>query len=118
MKLSIQDIALAFSGGKFDKVYPFLTEETQWNIVGENILQGKAAITQFCERTAAYFSEVVTVFTMSNLVVGENHVAIDGEAEFITKDGKRSKIQSCDVYRFESGMLQQINSYCIRAKKL
>ena len=114
MKTSIQDIALAFSGGKFDQVYPFLTERTQWNIVGENIYQGKAAIMEFCERTAAYFSEVITVFTLGNLVVGENSVAIDGTAEFIGSDGKHSHISSCDVYRFEDGMLLQINSYCIR----
>ena len=116
MKPAIQELALAFSGGKFAIVYPFLTDNTEWNIVGENILQGKDAIIKFCDETAKYFSGVTTDFKMSNLVVGDNSVAIDGTAEFVNAEGKKSSISSCDVYRFENEKLVQINSYCIRLK--
>ncbi len=108
-----KQIAEAFSGGQFEFAYPYLADDIQWNIVGDKILKGKDAIIKFCDQTAKYFSEVTTKFTMSNLVVGDNCVAIDGTAEFINKENKSSKVFSCDVYCFENGKLKEVTSYCI-----
>lgn len=113
-----QEIAEAFSAGKFQITFPFLADNIEWNIVGENLLQGKESVMQYGDQTAKYFTEVTTEFTMDNLVVGNNCVAIDGTAVFTKKDGGKNYISSCDVYRFEGGMLKQINSYCISTKKI
>jgi hypothetical protein len=117
MKPTIKEIALAFSGGKFEIAYPFLTDDTQWHIIGEKTLKGKDDIIKFCDQTAKYFSEVTTDFQMSNLVVGDDSVAIDGTATFLNKDNKKTFVSSCDVYRFEHDKLAQINSYCITGGK-
>jgi hypothetical protein len=113
MEPTIKEIALAFSGGNFEIAYPFLTDDTQWQIIGEKTLKGKDNIIKFCDQTAKYFSEVTTDFQMSNLVVGDDSVAIDGTATFLNKENKKTFISSCDVYRFDNGELVQINSYCI-----
>lgn len=112
-----QQIAEAFSAGKFQMTFPFLEDDIEWNIVGENLLKGKEAVMQFCDQTAKYFTEVTTNFTMGHLVVGDNCVAIDGKAVFTKKDGCQNFISSCDVYCFKEGKLIQINSYCISTEK-
>ncbi len=116
--MSNQEIAEAFSAGKFEITFPYLADNIEWNIVGENLLQGKENVTQYCNQTAKYFTEVTTEFRMDNLVVDNNCVAIDGTAIFTKKEGGQNYISSCDVYRFVGGKLRQINSYCISTKKL
>lgn len=113
-----QEIAEAFSAGRFQITFPYLADDIAWNIVGENLLQGKENVMQYCNQTAKYFTEVTTDFKMDNLVVGDNCIAIDGTAIFTKKDGGQNYISSCDVYRFNAGKLSQINSYCISTKKL
>ncbi len=117
MKQIIKEIALQFSSGKFENCYSYMTEKTQWNIIGEKILQGKENIIKFCAETAKYFSEVTTDFQISNIVAGESCVAIDGTAVFTNKDNKKTFVSSCDVYRFENDKLIQINFYCITTNK-
>ena len=113
-----QEIAEAFSTGKFQLTFSYLADNIEWNIVGENLLQGKENVMLYCNQTAKYFTEVTTEFKMDNLIVGGDCVAIDGTAVFTKKDGGQNYISSCDVYRFESGKLKQINSYCISTTKL
>lgn len=117
MQPTIKEIAIAFSGGQFETTYPHISDDVKWNIVGDKILIGKTDVMKFCDQTAKYFSEVTTKFNMSNLVLGDNCVAIDGTAEFINKDNKITFVSSCDIYRFDDGKLKQINSYCITVKK-
>jgi SnoaL-like domain len=106
-------IAEAFSGGKFEFAYPYLSDDIKWNIVGDKILSGKNDLIKFCDQTAEYFLTVTTRFNMSNVIVGDNTVAINGTAEFINKENKKTVVASCDVYIFENGKLKEVTSYCI-----
>ncbi len=118
MNLTIQQIAESFSGGQFDKVYQYLTDNIIWNVVGENSFTGKQAVIDNCEQVASYFKAVTTNFTTENIIVDNNRVAINGTAEFV-KNGKRvSYVWACDVYEFnDQKELEKITSYCIQEKK-
>jgi len=108
-----KDIAHAFSMGNFTITYDFLQEDIQWNIVGDKFLNGKAAVIDFCDKTAAYFTQVKTIFTLNNSITEDNCIAINGTAQFITKENSITNMASCDVYVFKEGKLKEITSYCI-----
>ena len=112
-----KEIALSFSGGKFDKCLDYLTVLTIWDTPGEQYLKGKKDIEIFCKKITAYFDSVTTDFKQLNLIENENSIAINGTAEFI-RDGKRvSFVSSCDVYKFdENKNIISIHSYCITEK--
>lgn len=117
MQLTNKQICKAFSNGNFKFCYPFLAEDVEWNVVGDKLVKGKAAVVEFCNNTVAYFSSVTTEFTMSNLIGSNNSFAIDGTAQFINKENKITNVSSCDVYRFKNGLLKNITSYCIITNK-
>jgi hypothetical protein len=118
MSLTIQQIAMAFSGGQFETVYPYLSGNIQWRVVGEDSFAGKEAVIQQCENIAAYFKTVTTSFTTGNIISDKNKVVIDGTAEFI-KDGSRvAFVWACDVYEFTAdNKIEKITSYCIQEKQ-
>ena len=113
MQPTNKEISEAFSNGNFKFTYAHLADDIQWNIAGDKILKGKAAVVEFCNKTAAYFSEVTTRFSMNNMIADNDCIAIDGTAHFINKENKSTHVSSCDVYRFKGGKLQEITSYCI-----
>lgn len=115
--MSIEQIALHFSTGQFGKVYAYFSEHINWNIIGENCLQGKKAVMEYCEQVSAYFKTVETDFKTTSIINENNKVAIEGSAEFI-KDGQTvAFVWACDVYEFtEDNKLKKINSYCIPKK--
>ena len=113
MQPTITALSREFSGGNFKFAYNFLTDDIEWNIVGDKILKGKADVIEFCNTTARYFAEVSTKFVLINLICDGERVAIDGTAEFINKENKFIQISSCDVYQFENNCIKSITSYCI-----
>lgn len=117
MNPSDKQIAEEFSKGNFEFAYNYLAQDIQWNIVGDNLLTGKDQVIEFCNKTAEYFKEVTTKFSTSNIIAESNLVTINGTAVFINKENKRTDVSSCDVYRFEDGMLKEITSYCIVTSK-
>jgi ketosteroid isomerase-like protein len=110
---SEKQIAEEFSKGNFEFAYNYFAQDIQWNIVGDKLLTGRDDVIDFCNKTALYFKEVTTEFNVSNIIVDNNLVAINGTAVFINEENKRTEVSSCDVYRFEDGKLKEITSYCI-----
>lgn len=113
-KYSKKEIAEAFSTGNFELAFPYLSEKISWNVIGENVFQGKSPVIDNCEKTAEYFKSVQTDFKTEDIIVSDNKVVIRGTGEFF-KDGKRVNIIiACDVYEFDDNHeLETIYSYCI-----
>ncbi|MDF2455126.1 MAG: hypothetical protein K0R51_1119 [Cytophagaceae bacterium] len=111
------EIAQAFSGGKFEKCFDYLTDQTIWNTPGEQYLKGKDEIIPFCKKVTAYFESVTTDFKPLHLIEGDCCVAINGTAEFIREGKYVSIVSSCDVYEFtDQNEIVSIYSYCITEK--
>jgi hypothetical protein len=111
-----KEIALAFSTGKFEPCFTHLAENITWYIAGEKKLSGIDAIIEFCKETAAYFASVETKFTIHQMQEDGGKIAVTENAVFMKNGIKVSKVESCDVYCFDSGILVEITSYCISLK--
>lgn len=110
-------IATAFSSGKFEIAYPHFAENAVWTIVGESEYIGKHAIVAQCDKVGNYFKTVSTSFSLQQIIVEGNHVAINGTAEFSENNNRLSFVYACDVYAFdENNLITQITSYCISQK--
>ena len=112
------EIANAFSNGNFEICFDYLTENTTWNTPGEQFLNNKIEIEDFCRKIKSYFDSITTDFQQFNLIENENCIAINGIAEFL-RDGKRiNLVSSCDVYEFNAdNKIISITSYCIPETK-
>ncbi|MBX3044252.1 MAG: nuclear transport factor 2 family protein [Candidatus Kapabacteria bacterium] len=110
-----KEIAEAFSNGNFELTYPYLSENVQWTVVGEDYFNGKKAVIDNCRQVARYFNSVTTNFITVNVIADNNRVAVSGTAEFI-RDGKTVNfISACDIYEFNcNNELTTITSYCIQ----
>lgn len=112
-----KEIAEAFSNGKFELTYKYLSDKVKWIVVGENSFEGKKAVVDNCEQTANYFKSVTTNFVTQNVIVDGNRVAINGTAEFIRAGKRVAFVSACDVYEFnDNNELESITSYCIQDK--
>ncbi len=114
MEYSKIEIAALFSIGKFENVIAYLNDVIVWNIIGEQILEGKKAVKENCEQTGAYFKSVQTDFKTDDIIASGDKVIVTGTAEF-KRDGKRiSFVSACDIYEFnENSEIVRITSYCI-----
>ena len=116
--MTTKEIAEAFSTGNFDLTFPYLADNIQWTVIGDNFTEGKQAVIDQCNQIANYFKSLTTDFKLINTITDKDRVAINGTAEFI-RDGKRVNfVFSCDVYEFnDNKILQTITSYCIADNK-
>jgi hypothetical protein len=117
MEITINQIAEDFSKHRFEKTFPFITDNIQWNMVGGEVILGKEKVIETCEQSLSYLNTVTTNFTNFLLLNFENHIIVESIAEYIDQDKNISKIASCDIYKFEKGLLTEITSYCIELDK-
>ena len=112
-----KEIALAFSLGKFEKVYPYFSDEIIWEIVGEKRLKGKSEVISNCEQIARYFASVESMFKENQIILSKNKVIITGTPEFRKNNELLDAISACDLYAFdEQQKIEKITSYCISTK--
>ena len=112
-----KEIAMAFSHGKFEDIYTFLSDDVVWTIVEEETFSGKAAVVENCKNVEHYFQSVTTIFTTEQVLEDAQKVAISGTAEFIKDGTRRAFVSACDLYEFNSkNELISITSYCISRK--
>jgi len=104
-------ICKEFSKGNFANVYPHFNEYIEWNIVGNQVVKGKASVIDFCTNMLAEMTG--SVLTNDNTVEAENQIVIQGKCVYFDADGKESIVQYCDIYWFEKEKLKHITSYCI-----
>jgi hypothetical protein len=118
MSFSIKKIAKEFSTGNFDSTFQYLSDNVQWNIIGQNFFQGKTDVILNCKNTAQYFKSVKTNFLVEDILTHKNKVVVIGTAEFL-RDGERLDfVYATDIYEFnEDKMINKISSYCISEKK-
>ena len=111
MRPTITEIADAFSRHRFEETYPYMLDDIDWALVGENQITGKDNVVRVCEESANELTNVRTTFSKFRVITGEDCVVIDSRAEYIDSDNAISNVASCDIYDFISGNLAGITSY-------
>ena len=112
MDLDNRAIAEAFSGHKFEDTFPHLSNDVEWDIVGDRHPAGREAVMAVCRESAEYLGGVKTNFKRFNVIDAQDKVVIDSLADYSGEDGV-STVASCDVYEFADGKVVRITSYNI-----
>ena len=112
--LSRQVIAQAFSTGKFEITFPYLSESVRWKIIGESQKNGKPEMVSSCQQTFEYFNLVKTSFITKDVISNNNKVVFIGSGEIIKKVERIHLISACDVYESnDENFVESISSYGI-----
>lgn len=82
MSLSIIQIAEAFSRHEFEKTYPYRRDTVEWNLVGNQQINGYENVIQSCGQSTDYLADIITTFSQFTVIVGDTQVVIDSLAEY------------------------------------
>ncbi|MFD2571744.1 hypothetical protein ACFSUS_13950 [Spirosoma soli] len=113
MRLTIEQIAEAFSRHEFSRTYPYLLDTIQWNLVGNDSIVGKERVIEACEQSATYLKTVDVTFRKFFVVPSDNCVVIDSIAAYVDVNQHVTQVASCDLYLFADGKMTGITSYTI-----
>lgn len=106
-------LAEAFSRHRFAETYPQLADDIRWVLVGGPTLAGRQAVVDACEDSARQLATTTNRFTAFRTVGAGDTVLVDSTGEYISADGHRSVVASCDLYDFRDGQLVTITSYTV-----
>lgn len=109
-----RQIGEAFSKGDFESVYDFFSEKIRWNIIGDQLIEGKEQVVAHCRKMLE--STEGSVLHNTNVIECVNALAIEGYCRFLNEDNQPAEVNYCDIYHFENRQVRQITSYCIAFK--
>lgn len=99
----------AITRGDFEGCLRHCTEDTVWNFIGERILRGKEEVRRWM--VEAYREP--PKFTVRQMIADGDLLAVVGEITLKDGSGREKEYSYCDVWRFESGRLAELNAYVI-----
>ncbi|ABG61020.1 nuclear transport factor 2 family protein [Cytophaga hutchinsonii] len=111
METTHYSIAQHFSSGDFPAVYACFNDIIEWNIIGNQVVKGKADVIDFCNKMLPEMKGAV--LTNDNVIQNENQIVIEGKCRYFDAEGKEAFVSYCDIYRFENDTIKTITSYCI-----
>ena len=109
-KAIIEKINEAFAGGNIDFFSAYITEETQWNVIGISTLIGKKKIMGALQSKELESPPVVTV---RNVVAEGDSVIVQSTGNAVRKTGESYQASYCDVYRLKNGKIKEFTTYVI-----
>jgi hypothetical protein len=108
----VQELTIAFAKGDSNFILGNITDDIRWNVVGNNVIQGKRG---FAEELEEMKKNQAVELTIRHIATHGKAGAIDGKLKF--KNGKTSAF--CDVYEFsntKATSVKEITSYVIEIK--
>ncbi|WP_229311860.1 nuclear transport factor 2 family protein [Larkinella rosea] len=110
-KSILEKANLAISKGDNEEFLSHCTEDTQWDFVGDRILQGKEAVRQWM--TTAYAEP--PKFRVDNLIAEGDFVTAIGKISLKDESGELASYSYCDVWRFRNGKMAELKAFVIKA---
>ncbi|BDU39748.1 putative NTF2-like protein [Vibrio nigripulchritudo MADA3029] len=107
MDESIKNACIAFSCGDVDELIPFLTDKTEWQNVGKDVIVGTDNIRSICYQME---QEDVSLKVSKQLEASE-HLVVQGHGE------AEQPFFFCDIFQIEDGKISAITSYLIAQSK-
>ena len=99
----------AIAKGDHEGFLAFCTEDTVWDFVGDEILNGKDAVREWMEDT---YIEPPQVEVETLIAEGEYLTAI-GTLSMKDEDGNDTRYSYCDVWRFRDDKLAELKAFVI-----
>lgn len=98
--------------GDHEGFLSFCTEDTEWNFVGEQILQGKGAVRQYMAK--AYLEP--PKFMVEQLIAEAEFVTAVGKISMKDETGEMVTYDYCDVWKFRDGKLHELKAFVVPAQ--
>lgn len=113
--MDLVQIAESFSSHRFAEVLDRLSPTVRWVLPGQPTIDGKVAVAEACNATAADLAELARVdFVRFVSAAGVGVAAVDVIAHYIGHDGSTSVVSSADIYEFDGdGLIDMITSYAV-----
>jgi hypothetical protein len=90
-----------------------MAERITWTQIGAEVLTGREAVIEKCEKGLAFLATVSSTITKLKAYSAGSVAIVEGGARFQDKEGHASSVASCDVFRFAGERLVEITSYVI-----
>ncbi|HSU50861.1 MAG TPA: nuclear transport factor 2 family protein [Segetibacter sp.] len=87
------------------------TEDTNWEFVGDRMLQGKEAVRQWMATTYVEPPK----FSVENLIAEGDFVTAIGKISMKDENGETASYSYCDVWRFRDGKMAGVKAFVIKA---
>jgi hypothetical protein len=113
--MDTRHIAEAFSGHRFAETYEHLAEDVRWVLPGQVTIEGRRAVIQTCEASAAEMAQLDSAdFTRFIVLAEARMAAVDAICRYVSADGSVSVVSSADIYEFDAdGRVTTITSYTV-----
>ena len=99
----------AVANGDHEGFLSYCTEDTEWNFVGEQILQGKEAVRQYMAK--AYLEP--PKFRVEHLIAEAEFVTAVGKISMKDETGEMVTYDYCDVWKFRDVKLHELKAFVV-----
>lgn len=103
----------AISKGRYEEFLSFCTEDTVWNFIGDQTLEGKDAVRKYMEQT---YIEPPT-FDVEKLVAEDDFVIAIGTIWIKDENNEVNAYEYCDVWRFLDGKMSALKAFVSKIEK-
>lgn len=109
----LQQFNEAYAKGDTDFLAANVTEDFQWTIVGDQVVQGKANFIKMVEQMQ---QEGKAELKINNIITHGRGAAVDGTMKFAGQSGQENLYAFCDIYifsGFRNPKIKTMTSYAI-----
>lgn len=99
----------AVSRGDHEGFLSYCTENTKWDFVGEQVLEGKESVRRYMAETYLEPPQ----FEVERLVGEGNVVAAIGKISLKDQNGKMVNYSYCDVWTFKEGKMHELSAFVV-----
>lgn len=108
-KAILEQANAAITRGEYEVFLSFCTDDTEWNFIGDTILQGKEAVRQYMAKTYVEPPK----FMVENLIAEGAFVTAVGKISLRNEAGEMKHYSYCDVWRFEDGKMKELKAFVV-----
>lgn len=109
-KIILENANKAISNGEHEIFLSYLSENTQWNFVGDKILSGREQVSRYLNDTYRKPPK----FDVEDLVSEGNYVTAVGRIRIIDESDQWIEYDYCDIWRFEDGKMAELKAFVIK----
>ena len=99
----------AVTRGDHEAFLSYCTEDTKWDFVGEQVLEGKESVRRYMAETYIEPPQ----FKVERLIAEGDMLAAIGKISLKDKHGKMASYSYCDVWNFRDGKMHELSAYVV-----
>ena len=97
------------SKGNYDGFLDYCTEDTRWEFIGEQTLNGKEEVSAYIKATYLEPPKVA----VDQIIAEGDFLVAQGKIEILDTDGTWKTYEYCDVWQVFDGKLASLKAYVV-----